>query len=334
MDQTLLKDIPVEADYEIAHLLRVSGMELKKSKKGKYYLSFNVADSSLSVNWNKKWDSSQEEYDKLKKHKVLFITGKTNIYNDRLSIVADSMAIPEEGIDVEFLLDALMPKTVYDVKKLKKGIWELIQNMENKWIKKLCEAFITDPKISEKFCVVPAAVTRHHNFKHGLLEHTYRLMILAKDFVASYNNREWPGNKVYLDEDTILAACMLHDMFKCVEYLPEGGYALEGNMLAHISRGIMEIGSKTSQIDGFPEELKEILAHTVSAHHNLIEWGSPDTPCCPEAIVVHYLDDLCSKLDPVMLALNDLPEDEVWTENRVKAINKHAHRGNSKINYA
>lgn len=329
----LLSDIPVEKNRPIAQLFRISKMEYKITKRDgtpckRPYIQFNVGDRSGEVQ-AKKWDSSEEEFNRVKDQKVLFVTGKTDIFNDSLQVIVETLAKPDDTVDTDFLLETLTPKTAYDIKNLKKGIWALIQKMNNKWIKQLCEEFVKDPKINVRFSVVPAATKMHHNFKHGLLEHTYRLMVLADDFVDSYNKHGWPGNKIILDKDAVLAGCLLHDMMKCFEYEPEGGYAVEGNLLGHIARGIMEVGSKTAKIENFPEEIKELMAHIISAHHLQIEWGSPDTPCCPEAIVVHYLDDLCSKLDPTILELNRLEKGSKWTVNKIPSLNKLAYIGNS-----
>lgn len=329
-EQPLLKDLPQEKGFPIAHLLRISNIEMRQAKNGKDYIQFSLGDKSMEIK-AKKWDSSTEEFERFKKCKVVFVTGKTDTYNNALTIVCDTVAEPEDGTETE-QLETLLPKTPYDVNFLKKGIWSLIQKMENPWIKKLCEAFLADTKFKERFLLVPGGISRHDSFRNGLLQHTFRLMTLASDFVDSYNRHSWPGNKIIVDKDAVLGACFLHDAMKSFEYLPDMTYAPEGNMLGHIARCIMEIGSKTAKIENFPDEIKDLLCHCVSSHHGLVEWGSPDTFCCPEAVITHYLDDLLSKLDPTILELNTITSlEDKWTKKKVKQLDKPAHLGNSKI---
>jgi len=328
-----LKDIPHEKDVPVEVVVRISNLEYKTTKKDgtgcKPYLMFSLSDKETDFRWCKKWDSSQDEFEALKKVKVVSVRGKSDIHNNTLGIVAEVIT-PVSPEDEARLLKELVPSSNYDILTMKKGIWNLIQKMENPWIKKLCEAFLKDPVIKEKFHLVPGARGMHHAFSGGLMEHVYRLMLLANDFVDSYNNHSWPGNKVIVDKDAVLAMVFFHDLYKVQEYTESGEYAVEGNKLGHISRCIMEIGSKTAQIDGFPADIKELIVHGVSSHHGQLEWGSPDTPACPEALICHYLDNLSSKLDPTIAALNKVMENR-WTEKPVKTLNKPAFLGNCRI---
>src|SRR5436309_13227541 len=54
---------------------------------------------------------------------------------------------------------------------------------------------------------------------------------------------------------------------------------------------------KIAQIPGFPGEYKTLLEHLIISHHGKYEFGSPKMPMFPEALMLHYLDDLDSKLE-------------------------------------
>ena len=41
---------------------------------------------------------------------------------------------------------------------------------------------------------------------------------------------------------------------------------------------------------------RALLMHILAAHHYSKEWGSPVTPSTPEAIMVHFLDNLDAKM--------------------------------------
>src|SRR5438445_5561979 len=55
--------------------------------------------------------------------------------------------------------------------------------------------------------------------------------------------------------------------------------------------------AKVAQVPGFPEELKTLLEHLIISHHGQYEFGSPKLPMFPEALMLHYLDDLDSKME-------------------------------------
>ena len=52
-----------------------------------------------------------------------------------------------------------------------------------------------------------------------------------------------------------------------------------------------------SQIDGFPETLKNELKHCILAHHGKLEFGSPKVPALVEALALNYADDLDAKME-------------------------------------
>jgi 3'-5' exoribonuclease len=55
--------------------------------------------------------------------------------------------------------------------------------------------------------------------------------------------------------------------------------------------------AKLAHIPGFPEELKTLVEHLIISHHGEYEFGSPKLPMFPEALMLHYLDDLDSKME-------------------------------------
>jgi len=50
-------------------------------------------------------------------------------------------------------------------------------------------------------------------------------------------------------------------------------------------------------VPGFPAELKTLIEHLIISHHGQYEFGSPKLPMFPEALVLHYMDDLDSKME-------------------------------------
>jgi 3'-5' exoribonuclease len=64
----------------------------------------------------------------------------------------------------------------------------------------------------------------------------------------------------------------------------------------------------------FPHEMLLRLKHMIVSHHGALEFGSPKLPMTPEAIALHYLDNLDAK---VHTFARDIREDRnqvsAWT---------------------
>jgi 3'-5' exoribonuclease len=55
--------------------------------------------------------------------------------------------------------------------------------------------------------------------------------------------------------------------------------------------------AKLALLPAFPAELKTLLEHLIISHHGEYEFGSPKLPMFPEALLLHYMDDLDSKME-------------------------------------
>jgi len=55
--------------------------------------------------------------------------------------------------------------------------------------------------------------------------------------------------------------------------------------------------AKLAAAPEFPAELKTLLEHLIISHHGEYEYGSPKLPMFPEALMLHYMDDLDSKME-------------------------------------
>ena len=47
----------------------------------------------------------------------------------------------------------------------------------------------------------------------------------------------------------------------------------------------------------FPPALRTLVEHMILSHHGQLEFGSPKVPLFPEALLLHYLDDMDSKME-------------------------------------
>src|SRR6201999_1294895 len=91
---------------------------------------------------------------------------------------------------------------------------------------------------------------------------------------------------------------ILHDIGKLHElrWGTSFDYTVEGQLLGHITIGIAMIERKIDAIPDFPPALRMLVEHMVLSHHGKYEFGSPKLPMIPEAVLLHYLDDMDAKM--------------------------------------
>lgn len=170
------------------------------------------------------------------------------------------------------------------------ALLERVRSLDEGPLRALLLAILEDATIAERFQLAPAAMTFHHAFLGGLLEHVSSLLALADQVVDHYP---------WLRRDLILAGLVLHDLGKIEELNFARGfrYSTRGQLIGHISIAVRMVEEKIRQIPDFPAELRDQIEHIILSHHGQLEFGSPKEPMFPEALVVHYLDDMDSKLE-------------------------------------
>ena len=165
----------------------------------------------------------------------------------------------------------------------------LCGQVRNAPLRALLFAFLDDDALIRAFLRAPAAKSIHHAFAGGLCEHTLSVMQLGWRTCDHYPQ---------LDRDLVTAGCLLHDFGKARELSPEPGfeYTEEGKLVGHLILVCQLIREKASRIPGFPRDLEWRITHLVAAHHGRHEYGSPKEPATLEAIAVHALDELDTRM--------------------------------------
>jgi 3'-5' exoribonuclease len=150
----------------------------------------------------------------------------------------------------------------------------------------------------DQFIDAPAARRHHHAFTSGLLEHTLSVtqtcIFLTERYTAKYPDMLPP-----LDLNLVVAGAILHDIGKLLELEQEttdASYTPAGAMIGHLLLGRDMVRSMAFQT-GLNGETLLRLEHLIIAHQRLPEWGSPRPPMTPEALIVHYVDELDAKYD-------------------------------------
>ena len=295
-DQPALRSLK-EGDSFAGHLLAAEAA-FRVSAKGSEYLELKLSDASGDLK-GFLWDlrAIEGDMDAVKADAFLFVKGAASAYNGRLQLRLDKVRAAADAEVGD--LGRFFPVSARSVPEMLAELDRWIGSIADPWIKDLLTAmFVEDADLRAAFAKAPAAKSMHHAYLGGLLEHTLSILGMADRACAHYAG---------LNRDLVLAGVLLHDVGKTAElsYARSFGYTDAGNLLGHISMEAQWIHRAADRIPGFPEELRMQLLHIVLSHHGKLEYGSPVLPKTPEALLVHYLDDLDGKLEVMFRALRE-----------------------------
>jgi len=260
--------------------------QIKPKKTGEPYLALTLGDRSGQLE-AKMWDNVEEVLDAFEQDDFLKIKGLINKYKQRFQLTIHKL---RKLGDTEIEFADYLPKTTKNIDELWQALATFVAGFQNPHLKALVQAFMADPQISFAYRNAPAAKTLHHAFIGGLLDHVVSLF-RSCDLMC----RNYP----HINRDLLLTGAFFHDIGKIHEltYNRSFSYTTKGQLLGHMIIELEMLQAKLAALPGFPEELKTLVEHLIISHHGEYEFGSPKLPMFPEALMLHYLDDLDSKME-------------------------------------
>jgi 3'-5' exoribonuclease len=264
----------------------VASKQVKAKKNGEPYLALILADRTGQIE-AKMWDNVDEFILGFEQDDFLKIKGLINKYKNRFQLTIHKLRRMAEA-EIDFT--DYLPKTTKDIGELWRTLTEFVASFQNSHLKALVELFMADTDIAERYRNAPAAKTLHHAYIGGLLDHVVSLF-RSCDLMC----RNYPQ----VNRDLLLTGAFLHDIGKIQEltYNRAFSYTTRGQLLGHMVIELEMLQAKLEQLPGFPTELKTLLEHMIISHHGQYEFGSTKLPMFPEALLLHYLDDLDSKME-------------------------------------
>ena len=281
----------------------VTTKQVMPKKSGEPYLALTLADRCGQIE-AKMWDNVEDAIDAFEQEDFLKIKGLLNKYKNRFQLTIHKLRKLGDS-EVDFA--DYLPKTTKNVDDLWRTLEDFVSSVRDPHLKALLQSFIADPEIAVAYRNAPAAKTLHHAYIGGLLDHVVSLF-RSCDLLS----RNYPQ----VNRDLLIAGAFLHDIGKIHElsYKRSFAYTSRGQLLGHMIIELEMLQAKIAQIQGFPDELKTLLEHLIISHHGEYEFGSPKLPMFPEALMLHYLDDLDSKMESMRAHFEREAENEsTWT---------------------
>lgn len=287
-----VNELKEKMDFEGAFLVKI--IQLHVDKNGRPYLNLILMDKTGEVE-ARVWENAQRLFEEVKQHDLLRVAGKVNLYQGRRQIVVEAaQKIPDGSAP----LDRFVPSTVYDVNRLHADMVALFSTLADPFAKQLALNTLNEPDCKKRILRAPAAKSVHHAYAGGLIEHTLSVCRILDSLAGHY--RRYYGETV--SRDLLLLGGLFHDIGKIYELSFDRAteYTKEGQLIGHHVLGCELVDRISSQIPDFPAELKLQVKHLILAHHGKLEYGSPKVPHTIEAVLVHMVDDMDSKVNTIL----------------------------------
>lgn len=282
-----------EADF----FAMLSAKEEQKTRDGKPYFRVSFRDSAREVNFpiwgDSAWSADcRKSWTPGEVYKLRALYRETN-YGPQLEIRKIRPATDEDQSD-GFDPNMFQPRSRFDPVEMFDELLKIAEGIEEEELARLVADILTENR--EALLTLPAATRNHHAFIGGWLEHVLSVVRTCVYLADKYEDY-YPEMTPPLNKDLVLAGSILHDIGKLreLEERPEGAaYTASGHLIGHILQG-RDIVREVAVNRDIDQETLLRLDHLILSHQRLPEWGSPKPPMTPEALIVHYADDLDAK---------------------------------------
>lgn len=282
---------------------QIENLEKKSTRDGKPFWEIGIADAQGKLTL-RAWSDSPAfaACEALRPGEFLEITGEFAVSG---SFGLESKRWTCRGLELEERDALLAGPPLLRAKQQAdfETITQLLADVADPRLHQLAQLFLQD--FGDRFRRTAAARGNHHARRGGLVEHVAQMMRLAAAISGTYPT---------LNRDLLLVGVLFHDSGKLWENsLPADGFVMpydeRGEMLGHITIGIELVNTLWRRLENLPEaaawkklqpaseDVRLHLLHLLASHHGELQWGSPVVPKTPEAMALHYIDNLDAKLE-------------------------------------
>ena len=230
------------------------------------------------------------------------VQGRTEVLNGRVQLVIEKIrrVNPDQDTPQGFREEDCVLSAPRPVDEMWRELDELILHVRDPFVRELLRRMVTQH--SEKLRIWPAALTVHHAYRSGFLEHILSVARSTLTLGAAYG----------ANQDLLTAGAVLHDIGKLeeLEYDRSTSYTRDGNLVGHVTLGAMMVRETIAAIPEFPDVLRAQIEHLIVSHHGHKEFGAPVEPMTIEAMILSAADDLDAKINQVRQAIAEEGEGE------------------------
>ena len=279
--------------------------EIRAGRSGSEFLFLSLQDSSAQI--VAKLMTDVERYkNEFDAGEFVRVEGRASLYNGQVQLVLSTIrrVNPDQDRQQGFREEDAILSAPRPIDEMWAELQDQLGRVQNNHIRVLLNRIVADHEAQLK--IWPAAQQIHHAYRGGFLEHITKMAEVGRLVARAYG----------ANEDLVFAGVLLHDIGKLQELSYEGGagsYTRDGNLVGHISLGLMMVREACNGISGFPHELRAQIEHLIASHHGVREYGSPVEPKTIEAFILASVDELDAKLNQVRKAIAEDPSDDEFT---------------------
>ncbi|MDR0444831.1 MAG: HD domain-containing protein [Puniceicoccales bacterium] len=183
-------------------------------------------------------------------------------------------------------------------------LWGYVEKIGHKPLQETVHSALQE--LGEDWLLSPAAISMHHAYRSGLLEHTVHVTRSGVALLSLYPE---------INPDLAIAGMLLHDIGKVLEYTRDDvpSRTKLGTLQGHIVLGYRLV-RKAALKNKLDPELTERLEHIIISHQGEPEWGAAVRPATPEAVFVSLVDNLDAKMGMVKHLLHNTPPNGIFSE--------------------
>ena len=284
----LLNIVDITPGSYVHAVFLVASVEVREARTGNRFLRMSLRDRDGTSIDAVLFQVSEAQIAAVKAGEPYEVEGRADEFRNRVNIKVDTMRRSDETWDAT----AYLPRSTRSAEELTGSIRDAVESIETPALKDVLLAVIADPLVAERLPQWPAAKTRHHAWLGGLAEHTVEMLQIAERVA-----RVFPQ----LDRDLLLAGVVLHDLGKLEELDLQASivYTDAGNLEGHMVQGV-RILDRALAATGCDGEIATLLRHLVLSHQGQLEYSAVTVPMLPEAIALHYIDQLSSQVRPAI----------------------------------
>jgi 3'-5' exoribonuclease len=271
----------------------------RTTKDGRPFLLFSARDKTGSVS-AVFWDVPDHVSNWVRSGEIVLLTGRANHYKESLQISTTDLIQNQTS-----QLSELLPSSPRPQEEMIAELRGIIESLQDPW-QKLLTYILLDASFLPQFANAPAARQMHHAYIGGVLEHTLSMAAIADTLASHYP---------YVNRDLLISGTLLHDMGKTIEYdlASSFNFTEDGRLIGHILRAIIIVEKAAQELGDIPEEDVQQLVHLIAAHHGNLEWGSPVEPKTLEALLLHQIDLLDSRIQGFLEHAQTDVDENGWT---------------------
>jgi 3'-5' exoribonuclease len=278
----------VQAGDEVEATLAVRRVEEPTSYDGGHLVRLQLGNATGSLP-AKLWLGPDEDHarsvaDELEAGRVVEVQAPVRSYRDRLELNLEQPPAAADDWDPAELL----PSTDAHVGRCLHRCLRAARSIEDEALRRVVLHVWTDEATRELIARRPATKRRHRACVGGWIEHVHAELQVAETLLGLHDE---------LDRDLLIAGVLVHDVGRLAAYRAEASVELTREAMlvgtAALADTRLARALEACQVDG---ERALHLRHMALSHAGRPEWGAAVEPSTPEAIALHAIESLDTRL--------------------------------------